>query len=966
MASYNHQEIEKKWQERWEKEKPFAAVEDAKKEKRYVLDMFPYPSGAGLHVGHPIGYIATDIISRKLRMDGFHVLHPMGWDAFGLPAENYAIKTGVHPAISTAQNAANFRRQLTLLGLSYDWSREISSCDPAYYKWTQWLFLLFYKNGLAYKRKAPVNWCEKDQTVLANEQVVDGACERCGTSVIQKELEQWFFGITKYADRLIAGLEGLDWPDRIKTMQKNWIGRSEGAEIVFSCHPERSDGSRDPSVAVLPQDDTQEIRVFTTRPDTIFGVSYIVLSPEHALVDELTTEEHREEMNAYRIAARGKSELERTQLEKDKSGVFTGSFATHPITGDQIQIWVSDYVLMTYGTGAVMGVPAHDERDALFAKKYGLSVTQVIAPHSVDPKNPPRPGEKNTVRKVAHVILENAKGEVLTLNLKGEEWGNNKPKTLVIGGIEEGETVEMTALREIREETGYADIEVTKVMPIEFHAEFYAAHKRVNRYVKTTGVVCRLKSDKRTVISGEEQKLHDLVWVKRVDAPGAVTIPDDVFLVQAYLSGAETYTDAGVLVNSGVFNGLTSVDAKKKIVEELAKNGKGEAITKYRLRDWLVSRQRYWGAPIPIVYDPEGKPHPVKEEHLPLLLPTDVDYLPKGTSPIGTSKTYAALAEQLYGKDWHFETDTMDTFVDSSWYFLRFTDPTNTKTFADRSRIDHWCPIDLYVGGAEHAVLHLLYARFFTYVLHDLGYVGFEEPFRSLRNQGLILGPDGEKMSKSKGNVINPDDIVMEFGADAMRLYEMFMAPFDVVKPWDTRGIVGVRRFLDKVWHVRERVSDGTNASLARVVHKTTKRVTEDIQAFRFNTAVAQLMMCANEMQAAECIPRDLFSIYIRLLTPFAPHVAEELWEVTGEKGTASTASWPVFEEALTKDHVVQLAVQVNGKLRGTISVPADIENAAAKEQATTEPNVAKHLAGHRVQKVIYIPGRLVNFVLKD
>ena len=798
MAGYDHKPIEAKWQQRWEAARPGRVSEDAARaqDALYYLVMFPYPSAAGLHVGHVESFAAVDILARWQRMQGKHVLFPIGYDAFGLPAENYAVKTGVHPAETTNAAIVNFRRQMKALGLSFDWDREISTCDPSYYKWTQWLFLQLYKQGLAYKKKAAVNWCEKDQTVLANEQVVNGACERCGTPVIQKELSQWFFGITKYADRLLDGLDELDWPEKIKAMQRNWIGKSEGAEIAFG----------------LPEG--KDIRVFTTRPDTLMGVSYVVLSPEHALVDALTVPEKKEEMDAYRVAARGKSELERTQLEKDKSGVFTGSFATHPITGEPVQVWVSDYVLTTYGTGAVMGVPAHDERDFAFAKKYGLAVKQVISGGNVDE----------------------------------------------------------------------------------------AAH-----------------------------------------------------------------TEGGALVNSGPFDGLDNETAKKKIVEALEKEGKGAAVTKYRLRDWLVSRQRYWGAPIPVVYDPEGNPHAVKEEHLPLVLPTDVDYLPKGTSPIGSSKSYIELAEKLYGPGWRFETDTMDTFVDSSWYYLRYCDPTNNAAFADRAKLDYWCPVDLCVGGAEHAVLHLLYVRFFAKFLHEQGLLGVDEPFAGLRNQGMILGPDGEKMSKSKGNVINPDDVVAEHGADALRLYEMFMGPLEDMKPWDTKGIVGVRRFLDKVVKLADRVVDGeNNASLSRATHKALKAVTADIPALRFNTAIAQMMTAANALQGSERVPREVFSLFVRMLAPFAPHLGEELWARLGNAESVFAAGWPAYDDALATDDAAQIAVQVNGKLRGTISLDLKIDSAAAKEAAAAEPNVAKHLVGKKVLKVVYVPGRLVNFVVKD
>ncbi len=824
---YNHQEVEQKWQKKWEKAKAGQVKEDPKKAQDavYHLAMFPYPSGAGLHVGHVESYTAIDILTRLARMRGKHVLCPIGYDAFGLPAENYAIKTGVHPAETTARAIETFRRQMKSVGLSFDWSREISTAEPDYYKWTQWLFLLFYKHDLAYRAKAPVNWCGGCQTVLANEQVVNGACERCGTAVIQKELEQWFFRITKYADRLLAGLDQLDWPERIKAMQRNWIGRSEGVEAEFR-------GVLDKTETSLGADTVEveefNIPVFTTRPDTLMGVSYIVLAPEHPLVDRLTTPDKRDSVVAYRDEARTKTELERTQLEKEKSGVFLGSYARHPLTEEHVPIWTSDYVLMNYGTGAVMGVPAHDERDFAFATRYDLPIRQVIAP--------------------------------------------------------------------------------------------------------TT--------------------LHE--GIHTVD---------------------EAYTGPGFLVNSGAFDGITSGQAKAAVADALEAEGKGRRTVNYRMRDWLVSRQRYWGAPIPIIWCETCGAVPVDPKALPVRLPLDVNFSgkagsasggkPTGASPLVDSPSFHDVTCPKCGERARRESDTMDTFVDSSWYELRYCDPHGKKGFADLGKVKYWCPVDLYVGGAEHAVLHLLYARFFAYALHDLGYLEFEEPFVKLRNQGLVLGPDGEKMSKSKGNVVNPDDIVREYGADTIRAYEMFMGPFDDPKPWDTKGVVGVRRFLDKVWNLQEKLGETDDPELTRVLHKTIKRVSEDLDAFKFNTAVAQLMICTNAMQEALTVPRDVFATFVAVLAPFAPHIAEELWERLGRKKSVFAQGWPEHDPALAKDELVKVAIQVNGKLRGTMAVAPDMSEADARERAVAEQNVAKHLEGKEIVKVIYVPGRMVNLVVK-
>ncbi|MBU0646255.1 leucine--tRNA ligase [Patescibacteria group bacterium] len=810
---YNHLEIEPKWQARWDKKQTNEVAETKDQDHLYHLVMFPYPSGQGLHVGHVESYAALDILSRYQRMNGQNVLFPIGYDAFGLPAENYAIKTGTHPAATTKTAIENFRRQMKTIGLSFDWSREISTADPEYYQWTQWLFLKLYENDLAYRAKSPVNWCASCQTVLANEQVVDGQCERCKNEVVQKELEQWFFRITKYADQLLAGLEDLDWPHKIKAMQRHWIGKSEGVEIEFPVI--RHEMSRQGNKFNYQE---FNIPVFTTRPDTLMGVTYLVLAPEHPLVDELTTPEFFEDVVAYRAAARRKSELERTGLEKDKTGIFIGATAKHPMTGAEVPIWIADYALMNYGTGAVMAVPAHDERDFTFASKYDLPIKQVIA------------------------STEQAK------RIKG----------------------------------------ITKA-----------------------------------------------------------------------------YTEPGFLVNSGEFDGLTTENAKQKIADTLESDEKGRRQTNYRLRDWLVSRQRYWGAPIPIIWCEQCGAQPVPVKDLPVVLPDDVDFKPTGESPLVGSKDFHVVRCPKCKAPARRESDTMDTFVDSSWYYLRYTDPHNHETFADPKKVDYWCPVDLYLGGAEHAVMHLLYARFFAYALKDLGLINFNEPFLKLRNQGLILGPDGDKMSKSKGNVVNPDEIVEQFGADTIRIYEMFMGPLEDAKPWNTEGAVGVRRFLDKIWNAKDKIHGADEAGLKKLLHKTIKKVTADIQDLKFNTAVSALMIMANAMQNAAMVSSGIYEKYLILLAPFAPHLAEELWEQTGHKESIFNQAWPKHDEALAKDDLVQVAVQVNGKVRGTMEISPDLSESDARARAEAVENVAKHLEGKKIVKVIYIPGRMVNLVVK-
>ena len=798
MPKYEPNDIEKKWQARWEADKAFAASEDPSRKKAYILDMFPYPSSNGLHVGHPIGYIATDIVSRKRRMDGFDVLHPMGWDAFGLPAENYAIKIGGHPHDITQKSVDNYIRQLRLIGLSYDWDREINTSLPSYYKWTQWMFLVLYKNGLAYKRLAPVNWCEFDHTVLANEQVVDGKCERCKNPVIQKNLSQWFFKITDFADRLLEGLDRVDWPEKIKTMQRNWIGRSEGAEIDF-----RGMTADEKTEFSLP--------VFTTRPDTLMGVVAVVVAPEHPLVDRITAEGERGAVAAYVEAARKKTELERGAQE-EKTGAFTGAYVRHPLTDADVPVYVADYVLMNYGTGAVMMVPAHDERDFAFAKKYDLPIKWVIAPPA---------------------------------------------------GVE-----------------------------------------------------------------------HD---------------------------PAKAYTEPGLLVNSGEFDGLTSENAKRDITDALEAAGKGRRQINYHLRDWLVSRQRYWGAPIPVVYCNEHGEQPVSEDQLPVTLPDDVDFRPTGESPLARSKAFHDAKCPKCGKSARREVDTMDTFVDSSWYFLRYADPKNDAAFAAKDKIDRWCPVDLYVGGAEHAVLHLLYARFFTKVLYDAGYLKFDEPFSKLKNQGLILGEDGEKMSKSRGNVVNPDEVIAEHGADAFRLYEMFMGDFEHVKPWSTSGIIGQRRFLERVWKLQ--IGDAeTQADVRSLLHKTIKKVTEDIEAFKFNTAISAMMIFVNACEGV-ALSRPDYESFLQILSPFAPHMTEELWEALGHKVLIARSPWPTYDPALTVDAEVEIALQVTGKVKDRVKIAADAEDAEYERVALQNEKVKAALEGRTVKQVIVVKKRLVNVV---
>ncbi|HLS10459.1 leucine--tRNA ligase [Lentibacillus sp.] len=801
--SFNHREIEKKWQDYWAEHKTFKTNTFSDKEKIYALDMFPYPSGAGLHVGHPEGYTATDIYSRMKRMQGYEVLHPMGWDAFGLPAEQYAIDTGNSPAEFTEHNIATFKRQIKELGFSYDWDREINTTDPNYYKWTQWIFTKLYEKGLAYMDEVPVNWCPALGTVLANEEVIDGKSERGGHPVVRKPMKQWILKITDYADRLLEDLDELDWPESIKDMQRNWIGRSEGAEITFDI-----DGHG------------EQFTAFTTRPDTLFGATYAVFAPEHPLVDKITTAEQRNTVQAYLKEIETKSELERTDLAKEKTGAFTGAYAINPANNEKMPIWIADYVLMGYGSGAIMAVPAHDERDYEFAEKFELPIKEVVA-----------------------------------------------------GG------------------------DISK----------------------------------------------------------------------------EAYVDDGEHVNSAFLNGLMTDEAIAKMIEWLEENGKGTRKVTYRLRDWLFSRQRYWGEPIPIIHWEDGSMSAVPEEDLPLELPEMDEIKPSGTgeSPLANSD-WVNVVDPETGMKGRRETNTMPQWAGSCWYFLRFIDPNNPEQLADPEALKEWLPIDIYIGGAEHAVLHLLYARFWHKFLYDIGVVPTKEPFQKLFNQGMILGEGNEKMSKSKGNVINPDDIVTSHGADTLRLYEMFMGPLDAAVTWSTNGLDGSRRFLDRVWRLivdeNRKVSDKivTNSdetSMDKVYHETVKKVTEDFEQLHFNTGISQLMVFINESYKADEIPKAYIEGFVKMLSPVAPHIAEELWELLGHEDTITYEKWPEYDESkLTKDEV-EIVVQIMGKVRAKINVAKDISKEELEKQALANERIQELIEGKTVRKVIVVPGKLVNIV---
>ncbi len=818
---YNPKEIERKWQAQWEAEQLYHAPDDSPKTKFYHLVMYPYPSG-DLHMGHWYNYSPFDAYGRFKRMQGYNVMQPIGFDAFGLPAENAAIKRGIQARTWTLANIDNMRRQLRMMGGAWDWQREVVSCLPDYYRWTQWLFLQFYKRGLAYRTKAPANWCPGCNTTLANEQVLaDGTCERCGSVVVRKEIDQWLLKISAYAERLLDFSEVIDWPEKTMVMQRNWIGRSEGAEIRFYTE---IDGRR------------EEVPVFTTRPDTIYGATFFVLAPEHPWVEKITTPEQKAAVDAYIDQARRMTEIERLSTEKEKTGVFTGGYVTNPLNGEQIPVWIADYVLMGYGAGAIMGVPAHDQRDFEFARKFGIPIRQVICPEGEEPSDP-------------------------------------------------------------------------------------------------------------------------AAWTEAKSQPG-------------------------VMINSGPFDGTPADEAIAKVTKYIEEQGIGKFMVTYRLRDWLISRQRYWGAPIPIVYCPKDGMQPVPEEQLPVWLPENVQFKPTGESPLRYEPEFLNTTCPVCGGPATREADTMDTFIDSSWYFLRYADPHNTEEAWSQEKLKKWLPVDQYVGGVEHAILHLLYSRFFVKALHDMGYLDFDEPFLRLYHQGMVLGADGQKMSKSRGNVEAPDRYVDKYGADTVRCYMMFIGPFDAGGSFIAENVEGIWRFMNRFWNlvndswVAGQVSEQEtpeSRAIERLRHKTIKRVTEDLSNFRFNTALAALMEFdnalikqQNEPVARSAAYRRALETMMQLLAPMAPHITEELWHLTGHSGSIHMSAWPVYDEALTHDETFTLVVQVNGKVRDRIEVPAGISEDEVRKLALHRPRVMSFIGDAMVQKVIYVPGRLANIVVRN
>jgi len=951
MQRYNPSEIEPKWQKVWEDQKANEVTTDPSKVKTYVSGMFPYPSGAGMHTGHAFSWAIVDAIARFRRQHGENVLNPIGWDTFGLPAENYAIKTGTQPAVATATNIANFKNQFRRMGVSIDWSREINTSDPSYYKWTQWVFTKLFERGLAYQKESLQWWCPVDKTVLANEQVEGGHCWRCGSLVEKKSMKQWFFKITEYADPLLDEIEDLDWPQKIKTAQTNWIGKSVGAEIEFMIE------GRD-----------EAITVFSTRPDTIFGATFLVLAPEHPLSLELGVGDFKESLETYIKTAVKKSEIERSNDTKEKTGVFTGSYAMNPINNEKVPIWVADYVLGGYGTGAVMGVPGHDERDFAFANKFRLPVIQVVEPETGVPQENPE------FRKSIVAIVRDPKtNKFLSINWGAKNGGN----LFVGGGREENEDIVETAIREIIEETGYKNIELVSQTG-KMHHNYFAHSKNVARRIEANALLFDLIDDEQTEIAleADEKGKFTVEWLGESEALSKVS---DALHATSFelLVGGKNYHGEGVMVNSGQFDGMSSSQAREDIVSWLEEKKLGQAKTTYKMRDWLISRQRYWGAPIPIIHCPDHGAVAVPEDQLPVLLPEIEDFAPKGDgkSALARATDWVNTTCPECGKPALRETDTMDGYACSSWYLLRYADPDNAERAWDPEKINYWNPVDFYVGG-DHAVAHLLYVRFWTHVFHDMGLVDFKEPVKKLIYHGYINAEDGTKMSKSKGNVVDPLDVIDSgYGADALRTYLLFMGPIELDASWSTKGVAGVYRFLNRAWTVTQQYLDAEKTTnddpkLAVALNKTIKKVTDDIRRQSFNTAIAGLMEFVNDLYKfkldgfSEKGWRDALTALAQMLAPFAPHIADEMWTQLGHEGLIQNASWPTWDESLIVEDVITIAVQVNGKLRGEITVEKAADPEEIKALALAHDNVAKFVGDQKPAKIIYVPGRLVSIVL--
>lgn len=971
MKRYNPLEIEKKWQDRWEAHGTYRVdLSDHSRPKYLGFSMLPGITGAGIHIGHGRTFQFSDIKVRAKRQQGYNAYNPIGWDSFGLPVENYAIKVDKKPREAHDEAKENFIRQLKRLGYSYDWSKEISTADPSYYRWTQWIFNKLYEHDLAYQKESPQWWCETDQTVLANEQVESGKCWRCGNPVVKRNLKQWFFRITAYADEMLEATDDLNWTEMVKTMQKNWIGKSEGAEVEFQ-------------IAGLGDGDQEtgnrgSLTVFTTRPDTLFGATFMVLAPEHEMVISLTTEHQKDVVEEYIRAAQAKSEIERMETDREKTGVFTGTYAINPVNGEKIPIWVADYVLAGYGTGAIMAVPAHDERDGEFAAKFGIPIKQVVAPYfPPDPEDALKPGSPIEERDTVIVAIKHWSDDAYL----GLKWATRGWRSFLVGGIEQGETIEEAVAREVKEESGYINIKIEKVIDHKYISELYAAHKDLNRRALGNQVVVKLIDDERVEISDEERALHELEWVPAGKLVDFMNLSSQKYMAETIIYGEKPVTGEGMLINSGSFDRKMTSDAREEIVAWLEQQGVGRSRVQYRMRDWLISRQRYWGAPIPIIHCEKDGAVPVPDDQLPVVLPDVDDFKPKG----GNTSALAGVSEWVNttcpkcGGPGKRETDTMDGYACSSWYFLRYTDPFNDEQAWDPELAKHWQPTDYY-NGADHAVAHLLYSRFWMRFFYKLGLVPTPEPFKRMMYNAYIMAPDGQKMSKSKGNVIDPMEIMDSgYGADALRVYEMFIAPYDQDAPWDTRGVPGTYRFLNRVWNLTQEYIDSAEPKatdhdneILRIAHSTVKKVTSDIEDDKFNTAIAAMMESVNGLyklkEAVGVSKSDAWKFAIesllQVLAPFAPHITDELWNQLGYGETIHIDHWPHWDDKLIATENMTIIVQVNGKLRAKLELAKDTGEDDVKAAAMADSNVQKFITDKKPTKVVYIPGRLVNIVV--
>jgi leucyl-tRNA synthetase len=959
MKLYDAQKIEKKWQREWERSGVYRLY--GRKRSCYILDMFPYPSGAGLHVGHPKGYIASDVYARFKQLQGYGVLHPMGWDAFGLPAEQYAIKNNVHPEAAVKKNVATFKRQLQKMGFTYDWDREINTTDPEYYRWTQWIFLQMWKKGLAYESYEPINWCPSCLTGLANEDLEQGRCERCDSVVEKHPMRQWVLRITDYADKMLRDLRLLEWPEGVKEAQRNWIGRSEGTTVKFLISNSQ--------LLNKTEKQNEYIEVFTTRVDTIFGCTYVVVAPEHRIIADCRSQiANFEEVEKYIEKTRKKTELERTELTNEKTGVkLEGIAAINPFNGEAVPVFVADYVLGSYGTGAVMAVPAHDERDFAFAKKYDLPMKFSVGPYFTDTegKDAVRSDKPTVRRKTAYAFVKHwEEDKYLCLDWERFGWHSG-----IIGGIEDGEDPTAAARREIIEETGYQNPAFVKTVGAVTHNHFFAVHKDVNRYAEGVGLLFHLKNDEWQEPDEEEMKNHKTVWIPANAMRAFLNLKNFQYMWDVLETGCECYTEDGVVIESGEFTALSSAEARVKMTEWLERKKLGRKKVSYRLRDWVFSRQRYWGEPIPLIRCEQCGVVPVPEKELPVRLPRVKAYQPTGTgeSPLaGIGKWVNVKCPKCHGPA-ERETNTMPQWAGSSWYYLRYIDPKNKKALVDKRKEKKMMPVDVYVGG-DHATRHLIYARFWHKFLFDQGIVSTPEPFKRLEFLGVILAADGRKMSKRWGNVVNPDDVIDELGADAFRTYEMFMGPFEQSIAWNTAGVVGTRRFLEKVWKLGQKTvnkKQGTeNRNITSLLHQTIKKVTDDIEEFKFNTAVSALMILVNALEKEPVIPVRQYALLLLLLSPFAPHIAEELWAGLGERKSIFLATWPKWDRKKIVEDMVTIVVQVNGKVRDRLTMAAGAAESALREAALASVKVQVFTVGKEIRKTIVVPGKLVNIVV--